>query len=94
MGGVKPNDLHNLAIALHAFNDFSASLEKTPENIEHIRLLQQNLRIVFAPVMERYHSSPENALEDVEDIGWEASWLLKESLAEELVGRNWQQYSR
>ena len=50
MGGVELTDTKAVNLALHAFNEFSAELEKTPENIAHLQILERNLDIVLDPV--------------------------------------------
>ncbi len=89
MGGVEMTDFDGLDRALRAFNEFSSELKKTPENFAHIRVLQQNLRIVFEPFIEYYNCNlSSNPADEKEYIGWKANVLLQYN-ATELVGRNW-----
>ncbi len=94
MGGIESNDWSGLGRALRAFDAFSASLKETPENIEYVRILQQNLRIVFTPVVNQYRNIPRNPKEARgTDVRWDAVWLLERYKAGELVGRDFRQES-
>lgn len=87
MGGVEPTNWRNVSNVINAFNEFSAELEKTPKNIEHIRVLQQNLRIVFDPLIRLSKTHPD-------PIGSMANLYFEVYRPEDLVGRNWKQHGR
>ena len=89
MGGVELTDLKHAERALRAFDEFTADLEDTPENIAHIHILQQNLRIVFEPYIEYNRNMPSNSIDDKDVVGWHAHELLDMTKARNLVGRNW-----
>ena len=89
MGGVELTDLKHADRALRAFDEFTADLEDTPENIAHVQVLQQNLRIVFEPYIEYNRNMPYNSIDDKDVVGWHAHELLDMTKARNLVGRNW-----
>ena len=89
MGGVELTDLKHADRALRAFDEFTADLEATPENIAHVQVLQQNLRIVFEPYIEYNRNMPYNSIDDKDVVGWHAHELLDMTKARNLVGRNW-----
>ncbi|WP_428050236.1 hypothetical protein [Candidatus Avelusimicrobium caledoniensis] len=89
MGGVELTDLKHADRALRAFDEFTADLEDTPENIAHVQVLQQNLRIVFEPYIEYNRNMPYNSIDGADALGWHAHELLDMTKARNLVGRNW-----
>ena len=89
MGGVELTDLKHADRALRAFDEFTADLEDTPENIAHVQVLQQNLRIVFEPYIEYNRNMPYNSIDDKYVVGGHAHELLDMTKARNLVGRNW-----
>ncbi len=89
MGGVELTDLKHAERALRAFEEFTADLEDTPENIAHIRILQQNLRIVFEPYIEYNRNMSPYSIDGADALGWHAHELLERVSAENLVGHNW-----
>lgn len=94
MGGVELTDLEHADRALRAFDEFSAELRNTPQNVAHVQILQQNLRIVFQPYIEYNRNMPYNSIDGEDVLGWHAHELLNMVTAEDLVGRNWKQGGR
>lgn len=94
MGGVELTDLKHADRALRAFDEFSAELKNTPQNVAHVQILQQNLRIVFQPYIEYNRNMPYNSIDGEDVLGWHAHELLNMVTAEDLVGRNWKQGGR
>lgn len=94
MGGVELADLKHADRALRAFDEFSAELENTPENMKHVYLLQQNLRIVFEPYIEYNRKMSPYSIDGEDALGWKAHELLERVSAGNLVGRNWRQHGR
>lgn len=89
MGGVELTDLKHADRTLRAFDEFSAELKNTPQNVAHVQILQQNLRIVFEPYIEYNRNMPYNSIDGEDVLGWHAHELLDMTKARNLVGRNW-----
>ncbi|MBR4355605.1 MAG: hypothetical protein IKP96_03445 [Elusimicrobiaceae bacterium] len=87
MGGVDLTNVQRAKRALRAFEEFTTALEKTPQNIAHVHVLQQNLRIVFEPYIEYNHNMPYSCIDNVDALGWNAYLLLQKVNAANLVGR-------
>lgn len=54
MGGVDPQNYQEVSRTLEAFRELCIHVQPTQENIAHLRILQQNLRVVFAPLIEQH----------------------------------------
>lgn len=93
MGGVELTDWKNINRAIDAFTEFAAELEKTPENIAHVQVLQQNLRIVFYPLIEHARTLTDISVPR-DYYEWKALSYLESYRPEELVGRNGDPYAR
>ena len=54
MGGVDWHNYGDVNRVLESFQALCATTTPTPEHIAHLQLLQQNLRIVFNPLLQEY----------------------------------------
>ncbi len=93
MGGVDWHNYQEVSRVLEAFDELCAHVPPTEENIAHLQLLQQNLRIVFGPLIEQY--GKQNSKNYTSSKDWHEgniryrTWdLLVRRDVRHLVGRN------
>ena len=96
MGGVDSQDLMDVRRAISAFDKLCAEIDPgNKQAIAHLAVLQQNLRVVFADLLEfnklqiDWFPGSDSCWRKAEVAGY-ASSILEENIRN-LVGRNWRQ---
>ena len=95
MGGVEPDNLSDVRRALDAFEKLCADIHpKNEQAIAHLLILQQNLRLVFDPLIRFNEQLPnwitsESPEWEKSELGGRAYSLLVVRSMRDLIGRNW-----